>query len=70
MTVSSRMAKAIAGGAGAPPALMLNWDQVNWERVNKEVMQLQVRIAKAVREGKWNKVKALQRLLTRSHNGK
>ena len=27
-------------------------------------------LAKAVREGRWGKVKALQRLLTRSHSGK
>ncbi|WP_348625442.1 reverse transcriptase N-terminal domain-containing protein [Mesorhizobium loti] len=32
--------------------------------------RLQVRIAKATQEGRWGKVKALQRLLTRSHSGK
>ncbi|WP_248295495.1 reverse transcriptase N-terminal domain-containing protein [Paraburkholderia sp. UYCP14C] len=32
--------------------------------------RLQVRIAKVTREGRWGKVKALQRLLTRSHSGK
>lgn len=55
-------------GASSPAALM--WDQVNWDCIEAEVKRLQMRIAKAVREGRWGKVKALQRLLTRSHSGK
>ncbi len=36
----------------------------------KNVRRLQVRIAKATQEGRWGKVKALQRLLTRSFHSK
>jgi retron-type reverse transcriptase len=46
------------------------WDQANWPRIEAEVKRLQVRIAKATREGRWGKVQALQRLLTRSQSGK
>lgn len=55
-------------GASSPAAQM--WDQANWFHIETEVKRLQMRIAKAVREGRWGKAKALQRLLTRSHSGK
>jgi RNA-directed DNA polymerase len=55
-------------GASSPEAQM--WEQANWPQIEAEVKRLQMRIAKAVREGRWNKVKSLQRLLTRSHSGK
>lgn len=57
-------------GTGAPSHAAQMWNQTDWPRIEAEVMRLQMRIAKAVREGRWGKVKALQRLLTRSHNGK
>jgi RNA-directed DNA polymerase len=57
-------------GAGAPPADAPTWHQTPWDQVIADVTRLQMRIAKATREGRWNKVKALQRLLTRSHSGK
>ncbi len=47
-----------------------NWHQINWYEVNQTVHGTQVRIAKAVRENKWRKVKNLQRMLTRSFSGK
>lgn len=47
-----------------------SWHQIDWATVNHTVRGLQVRIAKATREGKWRKVKALQRMLTRSFCGK
>lgn len=34
------------------------------------VRRLQARIVKATREGRWNKVKVLQRLLTHSQSGR
>jgi RNA-directed DNA polymerase len=46
------------------------WEQANWSHIEAEVKRLQMRIAKAVREGRWGKVKAMQHLLTRSHSGK
>jgi hypothetical protein len=57
-----------AAGAFSAPAQM--WEQANWSDIDAEVKRLQMRIAKAVREGRWGKAKALQRLLTRSHSGK
>ena len=47
-----------------------HWKAINWQEVNAEVERLQVRIAKAAREGKTNKVKALQWLLTHSFSAK
>lgn len=38
--------------------------------IRRKVFKLQQRIAKAVRENRWGKVKALQRILTRSHYAK
>ena len=61
---------AKATGAGAPSRAAQMWDQANWSHVEADVKRLQVRIAKAVREGRWGKVNAVQRLLTRSHSGK
>ncbi|MBP0596002.1 reverse transcriptase N-terminal domain-containing protein [Paraburkholderia sp. LEh10] len=55
---------------GAPSHAAVMWDQENWSHIEAEVKRLQMRIAKAVRENRWGKVKALQRLLTRSRNGK
>jgi RNA-directed DNA polymerase len=55
---------------GASPTSENNWNQIDWEKCNQEVMRLQVRIAKATQVGKWGKVNALQRLLTRSFSAK
>ena len=38
--------------------------------INRNVRRLQARIVKATQEGRWGKVKALQRLLTHSFSGK
>ena len=70
MTVPARTAKAAPASTGAPPAFDETWDQINWDQVTDEVTRLQVRIAKATQAGRWNKVQALQRLLTRSRSGK
>jgi RNA-directed DNA polymerase len=56
-----------AGAASRGPA---SWDQVDWPAATQAVRRLQARIVKATREGRWNKVKALQRLLTHSFSGK
>ena len=47
-----------------------HWHQIDWRRVERNVRGMQVRIAKATREGNWCKVKALQRMLTRSFSAK
>src|SRR6202453_2294566 len=46
------------------------WDFLRWETIEREVRRLQARIVKAVQEGRWNKAKALQHLLTHSASGK
>lgn len=43
-----------------------NWNSIKWDTAEQEVRRLQMRIAKATREGRHNKVKALQWLLTHS----
>jgi RNA-directed DNA polymerase len=42
------------------------WDNINWPRLDKFVYRLQMRIAKARRQKRYGKVKALQWLLTNS----
>ncbi len=46
------------------------WDAIKWHDVERQVKRLQMRIAKAVREGKPRKVQALQWLLTHSYYAK
>jgi RNA-directed DNA polymerase len=46
------------------------WHAINWRQAHCEVRRLQARIVKATQEGRWGKVKALQRLLSRSYSAK
>ncbi len=46
------------------------WNSIIWKEAQRQVRRLQVRIAKAVKENRWNKVKALQYLLTHSFYAK
>jgi RNA-directed DNA polymerase len=46
------------------------WNSTDWKNARREVRRLQVRIAKAVKENRWNRVKALQYLLTHSFYAK
>lgn len=46
------------------------WKTLSWSKINAHVFRLQVRIAKAEREGRTGRVKALQRLLTSSFYAK
>jgi RNA-directed DNA polymerase len=55
--------------AGASSAYT-DWKTIDWPTVIVQVRRLQLRIAKAFREGKHNKVKALQWILTHSFFGK
>src|SRR5256712_560443 len=55
---------------GATTDTPLAWHQINWRRAERTVRRLQIRIAQATQAGKWGRVKALQRLLTRSLSGK
>ncbi len=48
----------------------LTWDAIDWRSRDKQVRRLQMRIAKATREGRRGKVNALQWLLTHSFSAK
>ena len=48
----------------------LNWTSINWKKVRRKVQELQMRIAKAVGEGKFRLARSLQWLLTHSFYGK
>src|SRR5438067_8228868 len=61
---------AVATPAGAVPDGALDWHAIDWPAVHRNVRRLQARIVKAVREGKWHKVKALVYLLTHSFSGR
>ena len=49
---------------------VMDWHSADWRAVNQNVRRLQARIVKATRVKRWNKVKALQHLLTHSLSGK
>jgi len=61
---------AYAERAGAPSGDAGHWHAINWARCYREVRRLQARIVKATKEGRWNRVKTLQWLLTHSFRGK
>jgi len=46
------------------------WQSIYWKSIERLVLKLQMRIAKATREGKQGKVKALQWILTHSKSAK
>lgn len=48
----------------------MQWPDIDWARCIRNVRRLQIRIVKATQEGRWNRVKVLQRLLTSSFSGK
>ncbi len=56
--------------AGASSTASLTWNAINWQQVVTHVRQLQMRIAKAFREKKYGKAKALQWILTHSFYAK
>ena len=47
-----------------------NWDTIVWRKVIQKVQRLQRRIAKAVKEGRWGKVKSLVYLVSKSFYAK
>ncbi len=46
------------------------WNSIDWREAQRQVRRLQVRIAKAVKENRWNRVKAIQYLLTHAFYAK
>lgn len=49
---------------------ILSWKDIDFSKCERKVRKLQVRIAKAQKEGRYNKVKALQHLLVTSFEAK
>lgn len=56
----------IAQAIGAPEDRAAEWTLIIWDKIYRSVKRLQLRIAKAIREGKRGKAQALQWLLTHS----
>lgn len=65
--MKTKAQKANAVSSGKPEA---SWHQIDWYKAHQHVRRVQLRIAKATREGNLRKVKSLQRLLTHSFNAK
>ncbi len=61
---------AVQQTACAPSTGTMAWHSIDWAECHRNVRRLQARIVKATEEGRWNKVKALQWLLTNSLSGK
>ena len=59
-----------AKAVGAVSREAAEWYAIEWPTTNRNVRRLQVRIVQATKEGRWGKVRALQRLLTHSYSGK
>ena len=59
-----------AQAVGAVSREAAEWYAIDWQAVLRNARRLQARIVKAVKEGRWGKVRALQRLLTHSFSGK
>ncbi len=47
-----------------------DWVSIDWKRVQRNVRVVQRRLTKATQESNWRRVKALQRMLTRSFSAK
>lgn len=54
----------------APETFCVFWNFINWDKVKQNVRSLQCRIAKAFKQGRHYKVKALQWILTHSFSAK
>jgi RNA-directed DNA polymerase len=63
MTAASQPAGAASHGEK-------EWQAINWQAAHRHVRRLQARIVQATQAGRWNRVKALQHLLTHSYSGK
>jgi RNA-directed DNA polymerase len=49
-----------------PQGAAARWSSIDWSAVRRRVRRLQARIVKALKAGKWHRVRCLQRLLARS----
>lgn len=60
----------ITAQTGASRPKPLAWKSLDWEAIERQVKRLQIRMAKAVVEKRWGKVKALQWTLLHSFSAK
>ena len=58
------------GSIGASSAKNRDWKSLCWDKIRRPVRRLQMRIAKAIREKRHGKARALQWLLTHSRSAK
>ena len=70
MTTAVTKTSVAITAVGAAPDTLTAWHQIPWYQVERNVRRLHVRIAQATQQGRWGKVKALQRLLTHSRSAK
>ena len=68
MTAKTTAQAAMVAGAASHDTM--DWHAIDWRRVHQTVRRLQARIVKAIQEGRWGKVRALQHLLTHSCSAK
>ena len=64
------MTVPLVSGAPDTPSIDTKWNQLCWHSIEKNVYRLQMRIAKAVRNQQYGKVKSLQWLLVNSASAK
>ena len=62
--------KQMTAIAGAPLTKITHWKVIDWKIVEDQVKRLQLRIAKAIKTGRFAKAKALQWILTHSFSAK
>lgn len=55
---------------GAASGCEVDWHSLDWAKIHQTVKRLQMRIAKATREGRYGRVKSLQWILTHSFSGR
>ena len=55
---------------GAASGCEVDWHGLDWAKIHQTVKRLQMRIAKATREGRYGRVKSLQWILTHSFSGR
>lgn len=67
-TEKQRASRVTEDGASVSPAG--EWTSIDWRTAKAEAKRLQMRIAKAVEDGRWGRVKALQHILTHSFHAK
>jgi RNA-directed DNA polymerase len=60
----------LQGSIGASSAKSRDWKSLDWDKIRRQVRRLQMRIAKAIREKRHGKARALQWLLTHSRAAK